>query len=193
MLSNYDILPDFQSPEWNKLFGDSSFQYVFEGDDLANLRDLPNDVDAALDDVTASTTRMRVSQALDTVRPNQPLSPSRAPLPVPSIPPPSSAPFVLPPGPSAPIACSPPLLSSPSLPSSRPAGEKSIVTKYTVPVSTSSTPTNKLTDSQAPTSTPPPAQQKVKASPTPLRRSARLQAKREAASKLPPAMKFLSL
>lgn len=38
--SSLDHLPDFNSEEWNKLFGESSLQYVLDDDDYNTLTDL---------------------------------------------------------------------------------------------------------------------------------------------------------
>jgi hypothetical protein len=72
-----DTLPDFHSPEWSQLFGDSVYQYPFDDDDLADAIDLtapptPSNAD-------------RVARAMDQHEPPMPFRsapPPVAPLPL---------------------------------------------------------------------------------------------------------------
>jgi len=61
--SNVEDLPDFQSEEWYKLFGDSLFQYVFDSDELPE----------AVDSDPHAASRDRVRDAIDQLLPPTPL------------------------------------------------------------------------------------------------------------------------
>ena len=78
-------LPDYNSDEWFKMFGDSTYQYVYDDDDLLAMRELTDELDDAEDHVRAARLQDRVLDAAERVRPSQPLSiPSLSPSPRPS-------------------------------------------------------------------------------------------------------------
>ena len=213
--SSVENLPNFNDDEWQKMFGDSQYQYFFDDLDLENVRALTDEVDSSLDDLAAQQARDRVHSAIDTIRPPQPF-----PAPVSPASPlsPSSAP------PSSSVVTSPVPLGSTPTPSPRPVGEQTPRFKDS-PSAQPSTRSRPITSAQPtmgsrnvpdlmshsqPIKSPSPsqfstakvqglrhsAQSTSKATgtpPPPLRRSARLQAKRDAAAALPPAASFLSL
>ena len=80
--TNEDSMPDLNSDLWAKLFGDSSFQFVFNDESEAHIADLADEEDpyaSALYDLQCST----ILAACDTVTPVTPLP----------VPPPPAAPF----------------------------------------------------------------------------------------------------
>ena len=84
--TNEDSMPDLNSDLWAKLFGDSSFQFVFDDKSEAHIADLPDEEDpytSALYDHGRST----ILAARDTVTPVTPL-PVPPPLLLPPPPPP---------------------------------------------------------------------------------------------------------
>ena len=85
--TNGDSMPDLNSDLWAKLFGDSSFQFVFDDESEPHIADLPDKEDpyaSALYDHRRSTTLA----ALDTVTPVTPLPVPPPPPPCDSSPPP---------------------------------------------------------------------------------------------------------
>jgi hypothetical protein len=58
-------LPDFNSPEWINMFGDSSLQYVLDEADVAAMRELSDELEAAIDTAGAAHARDRVLDALN--------------------------------------------------------------------------------------------------------------------------------
>ena len=72
-------MPAFNSDEWTKLFGDSSFQYLLDPADVSNMQDLSteleNSIDSAIavensiDSAIADRARNRVIKAADCLRP----------------------------------------------------------------------------------------------------------------------------
>ena len=82
--STVEDLPDFNSDAWKKLFGDSIFQYYFEDDDLQQLVEAQQDLASSRDDTTAAHARERICTAFHDLRPSDPLpgsSVTSAPLP----------------------------------------------------------------------------------------------------------------
>ena len=73
--SSEDNLPDFGSDEWNKLFGESVYQYVLDPDDEEDVPEIPSD--------QPSLPTERVRQQTELLRPSVPL---------PVVPPSTSAP-----------------------------------------------------------------------------------------------------
>jgi hypothetical protein len=74
--SDSDKLPDFQSPEWSQLFGDSVYQYPFDDDDLADAIELTAP--------PTPTNADRVARAMDQLQPPMPFRsapPAVTPLP----------------------------------------------------------------------------------------------------------------
>jgi hypothetical protein len=67
-----DTLPDFHSPEWAELFGDSVYQYPFDDDNLADAIDLSAPPAPANAD--------RVARAMDQLEPPQPFSSAPPPV-----------------------------------------------------------------------------------------------------------------
>ena len=68
-------LPDFNSPAWQQLFGDSTYQYVLDDDDLEALDQLTTDLENSIDSDDAEFARNRVLEAAEQLRPSQPLPP----------------------------------------------------------------------------------------------------------------------
>ena len=68
--SSVDSIPDFESPEWQKLFGDSMFQYTFDDDHADDDGDIH---DGTAPDVDPSRRRERVEQAMSREQPVVPL------------------------------------------------------------------------------------------------------------------------
>mgnify|MGYP000857262147 FL=1 len=68
-------LPDFNSPAWQQLFGDSTYQYVLDDDDLKALTDLSTDLEDSIDSENAEFARNRVLEAAEQLRPVVPLPP----------------------------------------------------------------------------------------------------------------------
>ena len=67
--SDVSDLPDFNSPEWNKLFGDSTFQYVVDEADLSAVRELSENLEDAVDTARAERSADRVLEAIKSIRP----------------------------------------------------------------------------------------------------------------------------
>ena len=87
--TNEDSMPDLNSDLWAKLFGDSSFQFVFDDESEAHMADLPDEEDpyaSALYDHRCST----ILAARDTVTPITPLPVTPPPPPCDSFPFPST-------------------------------------------------------------------------------------------------------
>ena len=68
-------LPDFNSSDWQKLFGDSTYQYVLDDNDLDAIDQLHNDLEDSIDSENAEFARNRVLEAADQLRPSKPLPP----------------------------------------------------------------------------------------------------------------------
>ena len=66
--------PDFNSDEWLKMFGESTYQYVFDDDDLLHLRELSDELEGAADHARATSLREQVMDAAERVRPLEPAS-----------------------------------------------------------------------------------------------------------------------
>ena len=66
--SDCNALPDFNSDDWNKLFGDSSFQYL--QDDLDTPTDVPTASDTA-DHNSATATADRIANSMDALTPSK--------------------------------------------------------------------------------------------------------------------------
>ena len=213
--TDVDALPDFNAPAWKQLFGESEFQYEFDGDDLEQLRDLTDTIDTSVEALNDAAARERVQSAMDLIRaPPSSSATSHQQVPKSHVPP---VPV------SQPLRTSHPSTSSPShpvLPSSssvrpsstvvRPEGEKPVlvrppnVSKTPPIVSTKpSSPKEIVSTSVSMKSTPP----KATTVPT-LKRSRRLKAKSPSQSQesssltlrrsrrlqsLPPATTFLSI
>ena len=107
--TNEDSMPDLNSDLWAKLFGDSSFQFVFDDESEVHIADLPDEEDpyaSALYDHRRST----ILATRDTVTPVTPLP----------VPPPPATPF--PPHPPSTTLNDPPSVvppPAPPLPSQR--------------------------------------------------------------------------
>ena len=70
--STPEALPDFNSPEWITMFGDSTLQYVLADDDVAAIRELSDELEAAIDTAGAIQARDRVLDALNRLPPPLP-------------------------------------------------------------------------------------------------------------------------
>jgi hypothetical protein len=57
-------LPDFNSPEWLNMFGDSSLQYLLDDSDVSSMRELSTEPENAIDTAGAVRARDRVLDAL---------------------------------------------------------------------------------------------------------------------------------
>ena len=166
--SEVSDLPDFNSPEWNKLFGDSIFQYVLDEADLSAVRELSETLEDAVDTARAERSADRVLEAIESIRPKaeptpswreraseQEVKPAPAPTPAPTpAPMPTQAP--MPKQAPAPI---PAPIPEPT-PTPRPAA---IAPVSTTPVAPTPAPTP--TPSPTPTPTPAPAPMPVKQAP----------------------------
>jgi|AntRauTorckE5430_2_1112549.scaffolds.fasta_scaffold04696_1 hypothetical protein len=62
-------MPDFNSEEWQKLFGDSSFQYLLDPADVSNMQDLSTELENSIDSANADQARNRVMEAAERLRP----------------------------------------------------------------------------------------------------------------------------
>jgi len=78
--SSPDDLPDFNSPEWISMFGDSIFQYILDDEDVTAMRELSNALEDSIDSVNADNARRRVLEALhhhpQAVTPPPPIPPA---------------------------------------------------------------------------------------------------------------------
>jgi hypothetical protein len=151
-----DTLPDFHSPEWSQLFGDSVYQYPFDDDDLADSIDLTAP--------PTPTNADRVAHAMDQLEPPVPFRsapPPVAPLPqfvIDAVP--ATATSTVPTSaPREPVVSAPrePVVSAPREPVMSPPREQAAVQQREIPATTVSTPSPNRT-------VPPPSQ---------LRRSSR--------------------
>ena len=81
--SDSSSLPDFNSDEWNRMFGDSSFQYTLDEDDLATMRELSQQLEDSVDSKHADFLHEQVLAAAEQLCPAQPLpiTPSLPPVP----------------------------------------------------------------------------------------------------------------
>ena len=82
-----ESLPDFESDEWARLFGDSTYQYPFDDDDIRTLDDVASDPPPTLVDWR----RDSVARAMDNATPPIPLAVAQPPT-VPSVQQPSAPP-----------------------------------------------------------------------------------------------------
>lgn len=99
-------LPDFESEDWNRLFGDSLYQYVFDGDNSDSSPDLTDEATPHAHD-----RRAEVSNAFERVTPSRPLPIVSNPhIPHPAFDPTAASPELTP---SSPVDCR----VSPSFPS----------------------------------------------------------------------------
>ena len=73
--SNVEDLPDFNSDDWMKMFGDSTFQYMLDEADLSALDELSEDLVNTYDSENAEFARNRVLEAAEQLRPATALSP----------------------------------------------------------------------------------------------------------------------
>ena len=80
--SSPEELPDFNSPEWSRLFGDSIYQYVADEDDNATSAGAPSHANEVVAQ-QANARRDRVREAQARVHPTTPQSPAPAPTPTP--------------------------------------------------------------------------------------------------------------
>ena len=62
-------MPDFHSEEWQKLFGDSSFQYLLDPADVSNMQDLSTELENSIDSANADQARNRVMEAAERLCP----------------------------------------------------------------------------------------------------------------------------
>ena len=69
--SKIDNLPN--SYEWRKLFGNSTYQYMFDDDDVNALDQLSSDLENQIDTENAEFARNCVLEAADQLCPSQPL------------------------------------------------------------------------------------------------------------------------
>jgi hypothetical protein len=63
--SDSSSLPDFNSDEWNRMFGDSSFQYLLDEDNLAFKRELSQQLEASVDSKHADFLHEQVLEAAE--------------------------------------------------------------------------------------------------------------------------------
>ena len=63
-------LPDFNSNEWNKLLGDSAFQYLLDPADIAAMQELTEELEQSVDLSNAEYARNRVVEASECLRPS---------------------------------------------------------------------------------------------------------------------------
>jgi hypothetical protein len=68
-------LPDFNSPDWTNLFGESEFQYILDDEDMSALRELSEDLENSIDSSNAEFARNRVLEAVEQLRPASTLDP----------------------------------------------------------------------------------------------------------------------
>ena len=73
--STVEDLPDFNSPEWQKMFGESTYQYVLDDADVDALNQLSVDLENEYDSTNAEFARNRVLEAAEQLRPTLPLAP----------------------------------------------------------------------------------------------------------------------
>ena len=73
--SDEESLPDFNSPDWVRLFGDSTYQYILDEEDISALRELSDDLENSIDSQNAEFARNRVLEAANQLRPANPLAP----------------------------------------------------------------------------------------------------------------------
>ena len=73
--SPVDDLPDFNSDDWRKMFGDSTYQYMLDEADLRAIDELSEDMVNTYDSESAEFTRNRVLEAAEQLRPATPLAP----------------------------------------------------------------------------------------------------------------------
>ena len=71
--SNIDGLPDFNSNEWRKLFGDLTYQYMLDDDDVNALDQLSSDLENKIDTENAEFAGNHVLEAANQLHPSQPL------------------------------------------------------------------------------------------------------------------------
>jgi len=129
-------LPDFNSDEWNKLFGDSAFQYLLDPADIAAMQELTEELEQSVDSSNAEYARNRVMEASERLRPSTSVTatnwgeskiPHDRPIPQPTVDPtiranvmppiqPSFTEPILPVIPATASASPTPLVSSPSAP-----------------------------------------------------------------------------
>ena len=69
-------LPDYNSDEWYKLFGESTFQYVIDDNDDFNLHDLNDELEGAISSNREAVARDRVLDAFERARPSSSLDSS---------------------------------------------------------------------------------------------------------------------
>ena len=67
--------PDLHSPEWNKLFGDSSLQYMPDAEDIELMNSLDSQLEGAKDAQHVDKLRTKVMEAAENARPTVPLGP----------------------------------------------------------------------------------------------------------------------
>ena len=84
--SDVEDLPDFNSEEWSKMFGDSTFQYVLDDADIAKMDDLIIHLENQTETANAQFARDRVNEAFDHLRPPTALTEPSLPLPNPTTP-----------------------------------------------------------------------------------------------------------
>ena len=70
-----DDLPDFNSPDWTNLFGESEFQYILDDEDMSALRELSEDLENSVDSSNAEFARNRVLEAVEQLGPASTLDP----------------------------------------------------------------------------------------------------------------------
>ena len=90
--SNIEDLPDFNSEEWSKMFGDSTFQYLLDDADIAKMDDLIIHLENQTETSNAQFARDQVNEAFDHLRPPTALTEPSLPLPNPTTPPAPSLP-----------------------------------------------------------------------------------------------------
>jgi hypothetical protein len=66
--ASVESMPDFNSPEWAQMFGDSTFQFAFDEDDEKYIVDLNRNLPEAL-----ARSHHAVARAMDQYRPAAPL------------------------------------------------------------------------------------------------------------------------
>ena len=95
--TSIDDLPDFTSPHWSKLFGESYYQYPFDEDDVHQM-EMEEAAAATSTDIKAATHRKAVSDAINSVAPT-PL-PTGPPPPIQPVPQREPSPVVVPTAPA---------------------------------------------------------------------------------------------
>jgi len=68
-----DALPDLNCDAWRKTFSDSIYQYEFEDTDLNTVQELSAEMEDAVSTANTETTRDRVLDAMDRIKPTVPL------------------------------------------------------------------------------------------------------------------------